>query len=94
MRKTFTDKIDGVYNPGGEGGQSLMVNTDWYMFTGIFLTYKIFNYNEDCPTYNEQTYSLKNAGKSNKKGSWFNSRQEETGSGTSKGNRKSKKGKR
>ena len=94
MRKTFTDKIDGVYNPGSEGVQTPMVNTDWYMFTGIFLTYKIFKYNEDCPTYNEQTYSLKNAGTSGKKGSWFNSRQEETGGSMSNGKRKSKKVKR
>ena len=66
MRKTFTDNIDGVYNPGGEGVQTPMGNTDWYMFTGIFLTYKMFNYNDDCPTYNEKTYSLKNSGKNKK----------------------------
>ena len=91
MRKTFTDNIDGVYNPGGEGVQTPMGNTDWYMFTGIFLTYKMFNYNDDCPTYNEKTYTINPSGKSGKKDSWFTRRQDD--SGTSK-NKKSKKGKR
>ncbi len=56
MRKTFTDLIDGMTNLGGEGVQTPVGNNDWYLFTGIFLTYKIFNFMEDCPTYNEATY--------------------------------------
>ncbi len=51
MRKTFTDLIDGITNLGGEGVQTLVGNNDWYLFTGVFLTYKIFNYMEECPTY-------------------------------------------
>jgi len=51
MRKTFTDLIDGVANIGGEEVQTAFGNNDWYMFTGVFLTYKIFNYREECPTY-------------------------------------------
>ena len=94
MRKTFTDKIDGVYNPGGEGGQTPMANTDWYMFTGFFLTYKIFRYNDDCPTYNENTYSLNNSGMSGKKDSWFTRTHEGSGTNKSKSTKKSKKGKR
>ena len=59
MRKSFTDLIDGVTNPGGEEVQTSVGNNDWYMFTGIFLTYKIFNFREDCPTYNDVTYGKK-----------------------------------
>ncbi len=51
MRKTFTDLIDGITNLGGETVQTPVGNNDWYMFTGVFLTYKIFNYREECPTY-------------------------------------------
>ena len=57
MRKSFTDLIDGVTNAGGEEVQTAVGNNDWYMFTGIFLTYKIFNFREDCPTYNDNTYN-------------------------------------
>ncbi len=70
MRKTFTDKIDGVYNPGGEGVQTPLGNNDWYMFTGIFLTYKIFNYNNECPTYQEKSYRLNSQDKRNKTDTW------------------------
>lgn len=59
MRKSFTDGIDGVWNLGLEDSQSAVGNNDWYMFTGIFITYKLFNFLSDCPTYNEQTYSGK-----------------------------------
>ncbi|MCK4880977.1 MAG: hypothetical protein KAS82_09965, partial [Bacteroidales bacterium] len=58
MRKTFTDGLDGVTNPGGEAVQTPVGNNDWYMFTGIFLTYKIFNYMNECPTYQEKVYRL------------------------------------
>ena len=57
MRKTFTDLIDGITNLGGESVQTPVGNNDWYLFTGVFLTYKIFNFLEDCPTYNEATYN-------------------------------------
>jgi hypothetical protein len=67
MRKTFTDMLDGVSNPGGEEVQTPVGNNDWYMFTGVFFTYKIFNYLNDCPTYNEQTYSMKGRGKEKRK---------------------------
>ncbi|MFO7933002.1 MAG: DUF6089 family protein [Bacteroidales bacterium] len=51
MRKTFTDMIDGIGNMGGEQVQSPVGNNDWYFFTGLFLTYKVFNYRPECPTY-------------------------------------------
>jgi hypothetical protein len=49
MRKTFTDQIDRVVNVGTEGGGTPFGNNDWYMFTGVFISYKIFNYKEPCP---------------------------------------------
>ena len=49
MRKTFTDEIDGVENIGLEGMKHPIGNNDWYMFTGIFLTYKIFEFRDPCP---------------------------------------------
>jgi len=55
MRKTFTDRIDGVTNMGGESVESPIGNNDWYFFTGLFLTYKIFEYREDCPAYGTTT---------------------------------------
>jgi hypothetical protein len=51
VRKSLSDLIDGEVNPGGEETQSPVGNNDWYMFTGVFLSYKIFNYKEECPTY-------------------------------------------
>jgi hypothetical protein len=51
MRKTFNDMIDGYSNMGGESVQSPVGNNDWYFLSGLFLTYKIFNYREECPTY-------------------------------------------
>lgn len=56
MRKSFSDLIDGVTNPGGETVQTPFGNNDWYFLTGVFLTYKIFNFREDCPTYDQATY--------------------------------------
>ena len=50
-RKTFTDLIDGVANLGGEEVQTPVGNNDWYFFTGVFVTFRIFNYREECPTY-------------------------------------------
>jgi hypothetical protein len=51
MRKTFTDWIDGVINAGGAEVVTPIGNNDWYMFTGVFLTYKIFEYRDECPVY-------------------------------------------
>jgi hypothetical protein len=51
VRKTFNDiGIDGVNNIGGNT-KNLFGNNDWYTFAGIFISYKIFNFREDCPTY-------------------------------------------
>ena len=70
-RKTFTDLIDDVANPGGEAVQTLLGNNDWHMFTGVFLTYKIFNYLNECPTYQEKSYRLNTNSKRNKTDNWY-----------------------
>ncbi|MBN1131736.1 MAG: outer membrane beta-barrel protein [Bacteroidales bacterium] len=56
VRKTFTDGIDGTYNVDVNVPEKPLIlgNSDWVMFTGIFLTYKIFKYNEECPAYEEE----------------------------------------
>jgi len=52
VRKAFTDsKIDGVTNITTEPNNTLFGNKDWYTFAGIFISYKIFNFREDCPAY-------------------------------------------
>ena len=51
IRKTFNDLIDGIENFNAEGRKHLFGNNDWYTFAGIFVSYKIFNYREDCPAY-------------------------------------------
>jgi hypothetical protein len=51
MRKSFTDWIDGVINAGGAEVVTPIGNNDWYIFTGVFLTYKIFEYRDECPVY-------------------------------------------
>ncbi len=50
-RKTYNDRIDGVENFGTDNQYHLVGNKDWYNFAGIFITYKIFKYREDCPAY-------------------------------------------
>ena len=88
MRKTFTDLLDGVENPGGEEVQTPVGNNDWYMFTGIFLTYKFFNYLNECPTYQEKTYRLKSDSKRNRSDNWHTKGYDK--SGTKKSHRKKK----
>ena len=50
-RKTFSDVVDGVTNPGTDDVLAPFGNRDWYIFTGVFVTYKIYKFWEDCPTY-------------------------------------------
>lgn len=51
-RKTFADeKIDDVININPEEKNPLFGNKDWYTFAGIFISYKIFSFREDCPAY-------------------------------------------
>jgi hypothetical protein len=48
-RKTFQDMIDGIRNVGSENGGTPIGNNDWYFFTGVFVSYKLFNYSDGCP---------------------------------------------
>lgn len=66
MRKTFTDMLDGVPNRGDTEAKSMVGNNDWYMFTGFFLTYKVFNYLNDCPAFPEKSYKAGSQSKRNK----------------------------
>jgi len=49
MRKTFTDTLDGVMNPGPDGSYSKTHNNDWYSFAGVFATFRIFEKKFACP---------------------------------------------
>lgn len=50
-RKALSDEVDGITNPEFDGGVILFGNNDWYFFTGVFVTYKIFKFWEECPAY-------------------------------------------
>jgi hypothetical protein len=50
FRKTLNDLLDGTENIGTEHGV-FFHNNDWYSFIGFFITYKIFDWREDCPAY-------------------------------------------
>jgi hypothetical protein len=51
VRKTFNDSaIDGKTNISGNK-INLVGNNDWYTFAGIFISYKIFNFREECHAY-------------------------------------------
>jgi hypothetical protein len=50
FRKTLNDRLDGVENSGAENNV-FFHNKDWYSIVGFFITYKIFNWREDCPAY-------------------------------------------
>ncbi len=51
MRKTFTDKLDNVTNMIPTSSQTILNNNDWYFITGLFLTYKVFDFPKDCSAY-------------------------------------------
>lgn len=50
-RRALSDLVDGVANPGMADVSVPLGNRDWYIFTGVFVTYKIMKFWEDCPTY-------------------------------------------
>ena len=51
FRKTYYDNLDGIENFSLDNKNRLLGNKDWYTFTGFFMSYKIFNFREDCPAY-------------------------------------------
>ena len=54
LRKTFTDKLDGLLNPGAEDSYSASHNNDWYSFAGVYVTFRIFEKRFECPGVKEQ----------------------------------------
>ena len=54
MRKTFTDSIDGLLNPGLEDAYAATHNNDWYSFFGAYITFRVFEKNFKCPGITEQ----------------------------------------
>ena len=54
MRKSFSDHVDGVVNPGPDGTYSVLHNNDWYSFAGVYLTFRIFEKEFECPGIKEE----------------------------------------
>jgi len=52
-RKALSDKVDGITNPPMQPNEGVILfgNNDWYFFTGVFVTYKIFKFWEECHAY-------------------------------------------
>ena len=50
FRKAFSDLVDVQENPG-QTNNVFFHNKDWYSIVGVFVTYKIFDWREDCPAY-------------------------------------------
>ena len=65
FRKTFRDDIDQVVNVGTENGGTPIGNNDWYFFTGVFVTYKIFEYRDPCPAMESGKLNAKKRGSIN-----------------------------
>jgi hypothetical protein len=54
FRKTFYDNFDGVKDLVAPSDFSWIHNNDWYTFTGIAFTWKIYNKLAGCPAYGEK----------------------------------------
>ena len=54
FRKTFYDNFDGLKDLIAPSDYSWMHNNDWYTFTGISVTWKIYNKLAGCPAYGEE----------------------------------------
>jgi len=55
MRKTFTDTLDGILNPGPDGSYSKSHNNDWYSFVGLYISFIVYEKGFNCPGIKEQT---------------------------------------
>ena len=53
FRKLFNDKLDGVENSFPASMGSPINNNDWYSHAGLFVTYKVFDFGNNCPAYQE-----------------------------------------
>jgi len=54
LRKSFTDDLDGILNPGPEGSYSTWHNNDWYSFAGVYVTFVVYEKGFKCPGIREQ----------------------------------------
>jgi len=48
--KTFNDRIDGYENVY-DGSKAIFHNNDWFSFTGLFVTFRLYNRGSTCPVY-------------------------------------------
>jgi hypothetical protein len=53
FRKSFYDNFDGLKDSTDPVEKPWIHNNDWYMFTGIGLTWKIYNRLAGCPAYGD-----------------------------------------
>lgn len=53
FRKTFYDNFDGLKDFIDPSDHGWLHNNDWYTFTGIALTWKMYNRLVGCPAYND-----------------------------------------
>ena len=53
FRKTFYDNFDGLNDLVAPSDIGWIHNNDWYTFTGIAVTWKIYNKLAGCPAYGE-----------------------------------------
>jgi hypothetical protein len=53
FRKTFYDNFDGLKDFVAPSDAGKIHNNDWYTFTGIAITWKIYNKLAGCPAYGE-----------------------------------------
>ena len=53
FRKTFYDNFDGLIDNINQDHHTWTHNNDWYMFTGVTLTWKMFHNLMSCPAYDD-----------------------------------------
>ncbi len=53
FRKTFYDNFDGLQDPVAPADFGVIHNNDWYSFTGIAFTWKIYSRLAGCPAYSD-----------------------------------------
>jgi hypothetical protein len=53
FRKTFYDNFDGLKDLVAPSDYAWLHNNDWYTFTGVAVTWKIYNKLAGCPAYND-----------------------------------------
>jgi hypothetical protein len=53
IRKTFYDNFDGLIDNIDPDHHTWAYNNDWYMFTGVTFTWKMFHNLTSCPAYED-----------------------------------------